>query len=215
MTPRTTFLLVVCLAWPATASADLIRPRPLKCPPGTYKYTNHCGSVCKERRCKADKDCKGKLRCLSNRLCVFKGLRRACGRAGAFHKGKKFPYSKVTGQCEGGDKCKKGGRCVETKRCLPAPVQKDPPAKEEPKAKEEPPAKEEPKAKEEPPVKEEPKAKAEPPAEETPDEEDSEDQTPPDEPKPTKPSGCAVGSSGVGAGWLVLLLVLVGSRRRG
>ncbi len=90
----------LCLAWAGPAQADLIRPRPIKCPPGSFKYTNHCGSICKPRGCKNDKGC-GRKVCRKVPLCIKKGKRHGCGRPRRGPDGKRpmYRYVKVTGSC--------------------------------------------------------------------------------------------------------------------
>lgn len=207
--------LTLSLVWAMPAGADLIRPRPLKCPSGSYKYTNHCGSICKQLKCKDDKGCRGGKLCRAVPLCIEKGLRHGCGRGGMRRgpdgKRMKYAYVKATGSCAKGKKCPSGSKCITAKRCISA-VKKDEPPKPEPEDEKKPQATDEkkPEAKDE--KKPEAKDKKKPEAKEEEEEEDEEEEQPKKEPKPTKPSGCSVASPSVGGG--LLLVLFLGLRRR-
>ena len=208
---RAALFFLPLMAGSSLAAADAIRPRPLDCQPGSYKRTNHCGSLCQPLPCNPDTSCTGGKQCRSTRLCIFKGMRSACGRASMIHRGKRFPYTKVTGDCSDKKKCPAGSSCVEAKRCVEARDKPQPPVKKQPGAKDtpqQPPVKKQPGAKDTSPARVEPGTPPRPPVKKEP------APAAPVKPKPAKPSSCSVSTPSLGVGSLLLLL-LVGLRRRG
>ena len=185
---KTALLTVTCLVWSGPAAADLILPQPITCPTGSYADTDHCGTTCQQRVCKTHKDCTARdTQCSEISLCIKKGMRRPCGRGGA--SGQEYPFSRVTAACPSGKKCPDGSTCVTAKRCVPS--EKPPPPRAEPPAPKRPAIKK-------------PATRAKP----------SLPGPYPVQPKPSKPSGCAMSSPGPGVGSMVLLLLVMGLKRR-
>lgn len=77
---RIAALLVVAaaaLSFPAPARADVVRPPPADCPPGSLGKTSHSGQFCAPLPCTADSDCathsqpgEPALVCRTSRLCI-------------------------------------------------------------------------------------------------------------------------------------------------
>jgi MYXO-CTERM domain-containing protein len=103
--------LAVLLAG-ARAGADLVRPPPKECTPGSQATSSHSGPYCYPLACKARKDCK-EGSCETRRLCiVMKTL-------GGGRRPRDVPppvVASVVGSCDRG-KCQ-SGECKTMKVCV-------------------------------------------------------------------------------------------------
>lgn len=115
-------VLLLSLAW-----ADLIRPQPITCLPGSYERSNHSGTWCAPSFCSSTEDCKRGDCVAEVGLCLVE-TEEAC-------RGKNpnctFTKTKVVGACSTQDDCE-AGDCKVSKRCMqpvvaPSPADEPPP----------------------------------------------------------------------------------------